>query len=390
MINLKKELDDLEKKGLYRRMPLLETGQAVRVKIDGREIINFCSNDYLGLASDRRLKEAAKQAIDKYGVGAGASRLVCGNTYLQQELEEKLAEFKRVESCLVFSCGYMANLGIISTLSSRDSVILSDRLNHASIMEGIILSRAEFKRYPHCDMSALENLLKELEDHRHKLIITDSVFSMDGDIAPLKEIVHLADKYAADVMIDEAHATGVLGECGRGALEHLGIEDRIGIQMGTLSKAFGSYGAYVCGVKELKKFFINKARPFIYTTALPPVVAAASIKGLEIIQCEPERRRRLWENTEYLRHNLISLGFDTMHSQTPIIPILIGDSALTMEFSRRLFDNGIYVQGIRPPTVPTGKARLRLTVSANHIREDIDKALEYIGKVGKELGVTLP
>lgn len=384
MIDLKKELADLERNGLYRKMRLLESAQAVRVRVDGKDVINFCSNDYLGLASDARLKDAAKQAVDRYGTGSGASRLICGNTYLQQKLEEELAEFKNSESCLVFSSGYTANLGIISALASRDSLIFSDRLNHASIVDGAILSRARFERYGHCDMRELEELLKGSGSGSRKLIITDSVFSMDGDIAPLKDIARLADKYEAEVMVDEAHATGVLGERGRGALEYLGV-DNIGIQMGTLSKAFGSYGGYACGRRELRELFINKARPFIYTTGLPPAVAAASVKALEIIKAEPQRRVRLLDNADHLRRGLGALGFDTMRSQTPVIPVLVGGSGAAVEFSRRLFDRGIFAQAIRPPAVPQGAARLRLTVSALHTKEDMDTALDNIRNTGREL-----
>ncbi|MBI5415612.1 MAG: 8-amino-7-oxononanoate synthase, partial [Candidatus Omnitrophica bacterium] len=312
-------------------------------------------------------------------------RLVCGNLAAIRELEETIARFKGAESCLVFSTGYMANVGIIAGVFGRDDMIFCDRLNHASIIDGIILSQARFKRYPHNDMEALEEMLRSATGFRRRGIITDSVFSMDGDIAPLDRIVALAHKYDCLVMIDEAHALGVLGQNGRGAAEHFGVEDKIDIQMGTLSKAAGSFGAYCCGPKALTDFLVNKARSFIYTTAMPPAVAAAAKKAVEIIRDEPALRQKLWANTDYFRKAVVAMGFNTLSSQTPIIPIVVGEPAVAVEFSRRLWEEGIFVSAIRPPTVPAQTARLRLTVMAAHTREDLDYTLEKLRMVGRHL-----
>jgi glycine C-acetyltransferase len=306
---------------------------------------------------------------------------------LHLELEEKLAKFKKTEACLVFNSGYTANIGIISALVNKGDIVFCDRLNHASIIDGIILSRAEFRRYPHKDTSALEELLKKSLNFKKRLIVTDSVFSMDGDITPLKELIALAKKYDCILMIDEAHATGVLGENGRGALEHLGLEDdKDGIiQMATLSKAFGGFGAYVCGSKDLIDYLLNFSRAFIYTTSLPPSVIAAGLRALEIIQNEPKLRQVLNNNAEFFRNKLRSLGFNTGESQTPIVPLITKDSKLAMEFSKRLFEESVFVQGIRPPTVPEGSARLRITIMATHAVKDLQFALGKIEKVARDL-----
>ena len=386
-IFLAETLNELQSKGLKRKLCLVEGSQGRKVTVDGKELLNFCSNNYLGLADDARLKKAAIDAINKEGVGSGASRLVCGNMTAHENLERRLAEFKGTEAALVFSTGYMANAGIISGLFGRGDVIFSDKLNHASIIDGILLSGAEMKRYPHSDMEALEDFLKKTASGGKKLIVTDSVFSMDGDVAPLKEIVGLAQKYEAMVMVDEAHALGVFGKKGKGLVEHLGLEGKIDIQMGTFSKAAGSFGAYVCGERALIEFLINKARSFIYTTGLPPAVCAASLAAVDIIENEPGRRQTLWENAEYLRENLVKTGFNTMNSQSPIIPILVKEPDAALEFSKRLFESGIFAQAIRPPTVPQNTSRLRVTVMATHTREDLDFALEKFRKIGKELNL---
>ncbi len=278
-------------------------------------------------------------------------------------------------------------MGAISALCGKDDIVFSDKLNHASIVDGILLSRAEFKRYPHKDMDALEDMLKNSGGFRRKVIITDTIFSMDGDIAPLPKIVELAEKYGAWVYVDEAHATGVLGKKGKGAVEHFGLDGKVQVRMGTLSKAVGSFGAFICGSKTLIEYLINKSRGFIYTTSLPPSICAASIVALEIIERESELRKKLWENVAFLKEGLKELGFDTLESQTPIIPILTREPKITMEFSKRLYEYGIFVQGIRPPTVPEGKARLRITVMATHKRGDLEKALDLLKKVGRELGI---
>ncbi|KPK41618.1 MAG: 8-amino-7-oxononanoate synthase [Omnitrophica WOR_2 bacterium SM23_29] len=385
---LRKELRELEEKGLRRYLRFLEGQQKEKVIIDGKEVLNLCSNNYLGLANDERIKSAAKEAIDKYGIGSGASRLVAGSMSLHKRLEEKIAAFKEKEAALLFNSGYTANLSAIPALCGKDDIIFSDKLNHASIVDGILLSRAEFKRYPHKDMDRLEDMLRVTDGFRRKMIITDTIFSMDGDIAPLPKIVELAERYNAWIYIDEAHATGVLGKGGKGAIEHFGIEaDKIQVQMGTLSKAVGSFGAFICGSKALIEYLINKARGFIYTTSLPPAICAASIASLEIIENEPSLRQKVWENIVFLRDGLNRLGFDTLESETPIIPVLTKEPNITMEFSKKLLEDGIFVQGIRPPTVPERKGRLRVTVMATHKKQDLERALDSFEKVGKESGI---
>lgn len=387
MTHFKQELIELEKKELRRSLRLIESESAAWFIVDGRKVLNLCSNNYLGLANDKRLKDAAIKAINDYGFGSGASRLVCGNMRLHRDLENRLAEFKKTESCLVYNSGYTANIGIISALVGRGDIVFCDRLNHASIIDGIILSRAELRRYPHKNTVALEELLKKSTDYKKKLIVTDSVFSMDGDIAPLGELIELAKKYDCLLMIDEAHATGVLGDSGRGALEHLGLEDKKDnlIQMGTLSKALGGFGAYVCGSKELIEYLLNHSRAFIYTTSLPPAVAAANMAAVDIVEKDSRLRLDLLENVKFFKSGLNDLGFDTGESQTPIIPLITKESKLTMEFSKKLFEEGIFVQGIRPPTVPEGKARLRITLMATHTTEDLEFALTKIETIAKEL-----
>ena len=383
---LQEALREIREKGLERELQLVDGPQGARTRVNGRTALNFCSNNYLGLADDPRLKEAAVASIHREGVGAGASRLVCGHTRAHQRLEEEIARFKGAQRCLLFSSGYTANVGIISSLFGPEDRVFCDRLNHASIIDGILLSRVPFKRYAHGDMEALERLLQS-GGGKKRAIITDSVFSMDGDLAPLPEIVRLARKYACWVMIDEAHALGVMGKTGKGLAEHFGVETKIDIQMGTLSKAAGCLGGYVCGSQALISFLIQKARSFIYTTALPPSVAASAQRAIAIMEEDPRRREQLWENTRYLQSGLRDRGFDTMQSQTPIIPVLLKESGLAVAFSRRLLQEGIWISAIRPPTVPQGTARLRLTVMATHTQEDIDELLGKMEKIGRELGV---
>ena len=387
------EIENLKGSALYRTLRTIEGAQGPRVKIDGKEVILLCSNNYLGLADHPGLKEAAVKAIEKYGVGSGASRLVSGTMGLHQELEERIARFKGTEAALVFNSGYTANVSVIPALVGRGDTVFSDKLNHASIIDGCVLSRAEFKRYPHKDMEALERLLVGAYGHtplllknQRCLIVTDSVFSMNGDIAPLPEIIELAQRYGAMVMVDDAHATGILGDTGKGSLEYFGLksDDDI-IQMGTLGKALGTFGAYIAGSRELIDYLINKARGFIFSTSLPPSVLGSSIAAIDLVEDEPSLRQALWEKTWYLKKGLESIGFDTMGSETPIIPVFVGDAGKTMEFSRRLMDEGIFVSGIRPPTVPEGRSRLRATVMASHSYDDLDRAIEAFSKVGREL-----
>lgn len=382
---IKEELEEIKERGLYRSLRLIEGEQGPEVDLEGRRVVMLCSNNYLGLANHPRLKEAAVEAVKKYGCGSGASRLISGNMELHQELERRIAGFKHTEAALVFSSGYLCNIGVLGSLMGEGDVILSDEFNHASIIDGCHFSRARVKVYPHSDLNALEGELKGLKGYRRKLIVTDGVFSMDGDLAPLPGIVELAKKYKAMTMIDEAHATGVMGENGRGCVEYFGLEGQIDIQMGTLSKALGSLGAYIAGKKELIDFLINRARSFIYTTALPPPVCAAAIAAIEIVTQDHRLRNRLWENAKFLREGLSSMGLSVGNSETPIIPIIIGESSTTMKAYEILLQYGVYVQGIRPPTVPVGSSRIRTTVMATHNREHLTRALEAFRAVRKEL-----
>lgn len=382
---IEKKLKELKDKGLYRSLNLVDSPQKPRIKINGKEYILLCSNNYLGLANHPKIKEAAIKAIKKYGVGAGGARLVSGNMKPHRELEERIAKFKKTESSLVFNSGYHANLGIISALVGRGDFVFSDKLNHASIVDGCLLSSAEFKRYPHKDISVLEDLLKKhsrLTTRNSRLIITDGVFSMDGDIAPLKEILELSKKYNAMLMIDDAHATGVLGKNGRGTLEHLGIKNQDIIQMGTLGKAIGTFGAYAAGSKKLIDYLINKARPFIYTTALPPAICEASIAAIDIIEKQPQIRKDLWDRVKFFRKGLEDAGIETS-GETQIIPIIIGNAKKAVKISKKLFGKGIFVQAIRPPAVPEDTSRLRITLMANHSWDDLKYALGAIEEAVK-------
>lgn len=381
-----KELLDIKNKGLYRRLRIVESEQSSKVVIDCREVILLSSNNYLSLANHPKIKEAAKKAIDKYGAGSGAARLISGNCILYTELEEKIAEFKNTEAALVFGSGYLANISILSTVVKEGDLILSDELNHASIIDGCRLSMAKKVIYRHKDTRHVEEILSK-NKRRRILIVTEGVFSMDGDIAPLPEIIDIAKRYSAIVMVDDVHGTGVLGKRGKGTAEHFGIGKGIDIHMGTLGKALGAYGAYAAGDKGLIEFLINKARGFIFTTALPPSVLASAIKAIEILEEEPHLIKKLWENRDYLVNGLKSLGFDTMGCETPIIPILIGKAEKALKMSEGLFEQGVYVPAIRPPTVPEDTCRLRLTVMAAHTKEDLDIALMAFEKVGKGLNI---
>ncbi len=385
MLTFIEELKGLKQKGLFRAMRRIDSAQGPRVLIEGREVILLSSNNYLGLADHPKVKEAAIKAIEKYGFGTGASRLISGNMALHEELEERLAKFKGVEASLIFNSGYTANIGVIPAIAGNGDFICSDELNHASIIDGARLSRAVIRVYPHKDINTLEYLLKRDTGNGRKLIITDTVFSMDGDIAPLKEIYELARRYDAILMVDEAHATGVLGEKGRGAIEHFGLENNDIIQMGTLSKALGTFGAYIAGSKELINYLINKARSFIYTTSLPPSVSAAAIESINIIEEDGSLIKRLWDNRKMFLEGLHSLGLNTLGAETPIIPVFIGDGPKALKIAQLLFDQGVYAPAIRPPTVPEGSSRIRTTVMATHTEEDIERALMAFGKVINEL-----
>jgi len=375
------ELERIKKSGFYRELNIVESAQGTHLEIKGKTYLSFCSNNYLGLANNPLVIKAVKDAVGKYGWGAGASRLVSGNMRLHEVLEGEISRLKGKEASIVFPTGYMANIGTISSLVSKGDLVICDKLNHASIIDGCRLSEADFRVYPHCDMKKLENILKKGTKYSRKLIVTDTVFSMDGDIAPLPDIVGIARKYKAMVMADEAHGTGVFGKRGGGVVEHFNLSKKIDIVMGTLSKAVGSLGGYVSGDEDLINFLRNKARPFMYTTALPPAVCAASIAGINLIQENPSLRTSLWNNVRYLKKELDLLNFNLIPSESPIIPILIGDATKAVDVSKLLYKKGILIPAIRPPTVPARSSRLRMTVMSTHTRKDLERLLEVLSDI---------
>jgi 8-amino-7-oxononanoate synthase len=381
---IQNELEALKRQGLYRELRRVEGEQGPTLVLDGHEVLNFSSNNYLGLANHPALKKAAKEAIDRYGCGAVASRLISGNMALHEELEEKIAALKGTEAALVFNSGFQANVGIIPALAAEGDTIFSDELNHASIIDGCRLARAETVVYPHCDPAGLEDALKNSQANGRKLIVTETLFSMDGDEAPLAEIVLLSERYGALVMVDEAHATGVAGPNGAGVVAKLGLGDRIPIQMGTLGKALGGFGAYVAGSHALRELLINRCRSFIFTTALPPPVLAAAIAAIDLLYQEPQRRLALWHNIRALREGLRNLGFSLGSGESQIVPLVTGDAEKCMAFSERLLEKGVFAQGIRPPTVPEGTSRLRITLMATHTHEHLHQALRVFKEVKAE------
>src|ERR1700704_3207222 len=387
------QMNELRQKGTHFNLRVLEDEQSPECTVDGKHVINLASNNYLGLTTHPKLREAAIAATKKYGVGSGAVRTVSGTMSIHMELEEKIARFKNTEACVVFQSGFAANAGTVSAILGKDDFIISDELNHASIIDGARLSRAKIKVFRHKDTAHAEELLKEIAgESGHKLIITDGVFSMDGDIGPLPGLCDLAEKYGAIMMIDDAHSSGVLGRNGRGTVDHFKVHGRVDIQVGTLSKAIGALGGYVCGSRDFIDFLYHRARPFLFSTSHPPSVAATCIAAFDVLEQEPERMERLWENTRYWKKELGLLGFDigggsTPASETPITPIIIGDGKLTMEFSRELFKEGVLGTGIAFPTVPEGKARIRTIMTATHTSEQLDQALEVLGRVGKRMGI---
>ncbi len=387
------QLEDLKQRGTYFRLRVLQDEQAPECTYDGRKVINIASNNYLGLTTHPKLRQAALDATKKYGVGSGAVRTVAGTMAIHMELEEKIARFKHVEASVVFQSGFTANSGTVSAVLGKEDFIISDELNHASIIDGARLSRAKILVFRHKDIAHAEEQLKSVANQPgRKLLITDGVFSMDGDIAPLPELCDLAEKYGAIMMVDDAHSSGVLGRNGRGTIDHFGVHGRVDIQVGTLSKAIGALGGYVCGTRDLIEFLYHRGRPFLFSTSHPPSVAATCIAAFEVLEEEPERIDRLWENTRYFKKELGTLGFDiggrtTPKSETPITPIITGEGRLAMEFSRELFKEGVFATGIAFPTVPEGKARIRTIMSATHTRDKLDKALEVLGRVGKRLGI---
>jgi 8-amino-7-oxononanoate synthase len=378
------ELQAIKEAALYRRLRRVENDQGPTLVLDGREVINFSSNNYLGIANHPALATAAKEAIERYGCGSGASRLISGNMTLHEELENQLATFKGTEAALVLNSGFQANTGILSTLTGEGDAIFSDALNHASIIDGCRLSRAKTIVYSHGDLDQLEDGLKQLTNARRKLIVTESIFSMDGDEAPLFAIVELAEKYDAMVMVDEAHATGIFGTNGAGVVAKLGLGDRVTVQMGTLGKALGGFGAYVAGSHALRELLINRCRSFIFTTSLPPAIMAMAIAAIDLVQREPERREALWNNCRILKAGLRDSGFSPGVSESPILPLIIGDAGKCMQLSERLLGLGIFAQGIRPPTVPLGTSRLRITLMSTHTREHIDRAIDAFRRAKEE------
>jgi len=387
------QINELKAKGTHFNLRVLEDEQAPECTFDGKKVINLASNNYLGLTTHPKLREAALEATRKYGVGSGAVRTIAGTMKIHMELEEKIARFKNVEACVVFQSGFAANAGTVSAVLGKDDFIISDQLNHASIIDGARLSRAKILVFNHKDLAHAEEQLASIKDQPgRKLLITDGVFSMDGDIGPLPGLCNLAEKYGAIMMVDDAHASGVLGRAGRGTIDHFGMDGRVDIQVGTLSKAIGALGGYVCGTRDLIDFLYHRARPFLFSTSHPPSVAATCIAAFDVLQDEPERIEALWENTRFWKKELAALGYDiggktTPASETPITPIIIGDGARTMEFSRELFKEGVLGTGIAFPTVPEGKARVRTIMTATHTEEELEQALEVLKKVGKRMGI---
>jgi len=378
-------IQDLKDRNLYSELPVLGTEQKNRVVLNGKDVIIMCTNNYLGFANHPRLREAAKKAIDTWGFGTGAVRQIAGTMEIHIQLEEMLAEYKHTESALVFVAGIAANRGTIQALMGETDAIISDELNHGSIIDGVRLTKSNRMVYPHLDMEGLKKALVETKDARRRLIVSDGVFSMDGDIAPLDRMVELAEEYDAMVMVDDAHGDGVLGKDGKGIVDHFGLGGRVDIDMGTLSKAFGCLGGYIAGRKDLRDYLINTARSFIFTTAHPPAVVAATMEALRMIQDEPQHLRQLWENTRYFKKGMSDLGFDIGHSQTPITPVMAGESRTAMELSRLLFEEGLFAKPIVFPLVAKDKARVRINVTAQHTKEDLDEALAIFGRVGKRM-----
>ena len=380
-------LAEMRAEGLYRRLRVLEGEQAHTARFDGRDVINLSSNNYLGLTSHPALREAAIRAVRELGAGSGSVRTIAGTMALHLELERRIAAFKHTEASVVFQSGFAANAGTVAAILGKEDLILSDELNHASIIDGARLSRAAIKVFPHRDVEALKRLLEETASVKRRLVITDGVFSMDGDIAPLREIAALAREHGAIMMVDDAHSSGVLGRNGRGTVDHFDLHGQVDIQVGTLSKAIGVLGGYVCGSKSLIEFLYHRARPFLFSTSHPPAVAAACLAAIEVLEREPERIERLWANTKRFKAGLARLGFDTGGSETPITPILVGEADAAMKFSDRAFERGVFAQGIGFPTVAKGRARLRTIVTATHTEEELDRALEILGDAARGLGI---
>ena len=381
------ELNALKDQGLYRKLRILEDEQKPQTTFDHRSVVNLSSNNYLGLTTHPRLRERALEATRKYGVGTGSVRTIAGTMDIHMELERRLAEFKKTEAVVVFQSGFAANAGTVSAVLGKDDVVVSDELNHASIIDGCRLSRAAIKVFPHKDVDAARTILQSLPASQRKLLITDGVFSMDGDLGPLPQLCALAEEFGCIMMVDDAHASGVFGRNGRGTIDHFDVHGRVDIQVGTLSKAIGVLGGYVAGTRALIDFLYHRARPFLFSTSHPPGVAAACIAAIDVLLEEPKIVDRLWENTRFFQTGLKSLGFNTGVSEGPITPVIVGDGALAMKLSDRLFDAGVFAQGIAFPTVAIDKARVRTIVTATHTRDELQFALDAFATVGRALGI---
>jgi glycine C-acetyltransferase len=382
------QLEQWRREGAYQRLRVLESESAAVSRFDGKQVVNLASNNYLGLTTHPKLREAAIEAVRKFGVGSGAVRTISGTMRLHLELEERIARFKNVEACVVFQSGFAANAGTVSAILGPEDHIVSDELNHASIIDGCRLSKAKIHVFPHKDAAAAGKILAELDSAPgRKLLISDGVFSMDGDIGALPGLAEAAEKHGAIMMVDDAHASGVLGRNGRGTIDHFGLHGRVHVQVGTLSKAIGVLGGYVCGSRDLIEFLYHRARPFLFSTSHPPAVAAACLAAFDVLEQEPERIQNLWDNTKYFKQGLIAAGFHTGNSETPITPVIVGEARLAHDLSRALFEGGVLATGIGFPTVPKGKARVRTIVTATHTKAELDHALEVFRKVGKQLGI---
>ena len=384
---LSTELDTLKQQGLYRHLRILEGEQRAKTTFDHRQVVNLSSNNYLGLTTHPRLRDAMLDATRKYGVGSGSVRTIAGTMSIHMELERRLAEFKKTEAVVVFQSGFAANAGTVAAVLTKEDVVVSDELNHASIIDGCRLSRAAIKVFAHKDVGAARKVLESLPAGQRKLLITDGVFSMDGDVGALPELCALAEEFGCIMMVDDAHASGVFGKNGRGTIDHFGMHGRVDIQVGTLSKAIGALGGYVAGSRTLIEFLYHRARPFLFSTSHPPAVAAACLAAIDVLMEEPQIIDRLWENTRFFKSGLQALGFNTGLSESPITPVIAGEGALAMKLSDRLFQEGVFAQGIAYPTVARDKARVRTIVTATHTKAELQFALDVFKKVGKELSI---
>jgi glycine C-acetyltransferase len=381
------ELTSLKSQGLYRHLRVLEREQAAHTVVDGREVVNLSSNNYLGLTTHPKLRQAARAALDAFGVGTGSVRTIAGTMALHMELEKRLAEFKKTEATVVFQSGFAANAGTVAAILTKDDVVISDELNHASIIDGCRLSKASIKVFPHRDVNAARDIIRQLPKTQRTLLITDGVFSMDGDLGALPDLCGLAEESGCIMMVDDAHASGVFGKNGRGTIDHFGLHGRVDIQVGTLSKAIGALGGYVAGNRNLIEFLQHRGRPFLFSTSHPPSVTATCLAAIDVLLEEPQLIEALWDNTNFFKAGLHNLGFNTGLSQSPITPVIVGEGALAMKLSDRLFAEGVFAQGIAFPTVARDKARVRTIVTATHTRGDLQFALDAFGRVGKELGL---